>query len=77
MYLKKLKGVKPPSPSWIRLWIWGAWSIVWGLSPPKPPRGDGLVRLALNITPVFFNLFVAAEPSANACVAHGNLWYGL
>jgi len=24
-------------------------------------------------TPAFFNLFVVAEPSANACVAHGTL----
>jgi len=21
--------------------IWGAWSFVWGVSPPKPPHGDG------------------------------------
>jgi len=21
--------------------IWGAWSFVWGVSLPSPPRGDG------------------------------------
>ena len=26
-------------------------------------------------TPVFFNLFLAAEPSTNVRVAHGTLWH--
>jgi len=29
----------------------------------------------INLMTMFFNLFAAAEPSANVCLAHGTLWH--
>ena len=39
----------------------------------EDPTMDGLEMFQKVHKPVFFNLFAAAEPSANVCVSHGTL----